>query len=70
MGPLRNTGGNPRIAPVAWFWQMEKVVSSLKLAQLCNEDPEKANLSVGIQERGLGNPALHHTAPCDAYFGL
>jgi hypothetical protein len=49
---------------------MEKVVSSLKLAQLCNEDPEKANLSIGIQERGLGNPALHHTTPCDAYFEL
>ena len=68
MGSLRNTGGNPRIAPVACFWLMEKVVSSFKLAQLCNEDPEKANLSVGIQERGLGNPALHRTTPCDAYF--
>ena len=70
MGSLRNTGGNPRIARVAWFWYMEKVVSSLKLAQLCNEDPEKANLSVGIQERGLGDPVLHRTTPCDAYFEL
>ena len=34
------------------------------------EDPEKTNLSVGIQERGLGNPALHHMTPCDAYFEL
>ena len=49
---------------------MEKVVSSLKLDQLWNEDPEKANLSIGIQEQGLGNPALHRTTPCDAYFEL
>ena len=49
---------------------MEKVVSSLKLAQLCNEDPEKANLSIGIQEQGTGNPALHCMAPSDAYFEL
>jgi len=49
---------------------MEKVVSSLQLAQLCNEDPEKAKLSVGIQERGLGSPALHRMAQCGANFEI
>ena len=62
--------GIPELPQWLVFGKWKKVVSSLKLAQLCNEDPEKANLSVGMQERGLGNPALHRTTPCDAYFEL
>ena len=49
---------------------MLKDVSFLELAQLCNENPEKVDLSIGIQERGLANPALHPMTPCGAYFEL